>query len=312
MNNQRKQEQIEAVSSWWNLSRNQKKWDVNYNDRNIHEGTYLRSRQEVVLKFASEIVSARSGRILELGYGGGQTLVELGRLGKNEIYGIDISEILRDSAEEKCKKENPEGKFYIKAGNIEQDIEFPAEMFDVVVVIGALQYLYSPEDCFKEVRRVLKPGGYFIIAQRNIYSLSNLTSFRGFLRSAIIFLLREEYELFPSFKSMFVDSKIGKVLGRFQNSHLFNTKMMLKGHDVWKFNIKKRVNSYRSLKKKLEKRGFSIVKSEGAYYPFSENPLLDDFNIKFDKVIKNVVAKKNAFTFLSKRLGRSVVFLARK
>ena len=66
------------------------------------------------------------------------------------------------------------------------------------------------------------------------------------------------------------------------------------------------------MKKKLEKRGFSIVKSEGAYYPFSENPLLDDFNIKFDKVIKNVVAKKNAFTFLSKRLGRSVVFLARK
>ena len=85
---------------------------------------------------------------------------------------------------------------------------------------------------------------------------------------------------------------------------------MLKGHDVWKFNIKKRANSYSSLKSRLKKNGFKFIKSDGAYYAFSENSKFYNFNIKFDNYFKIIVNKRiipYLFTF-----GRSVVLKGKK
>ncbi len=308
MENSREREQIEAVDAWWNIPRNQKKWDKKYNDFEKHSRAYLKSRQEVVLKYVEEIGLGRLGCALELGYGAGQTAPEIGRLGY-EVYGLDISEKLCMSATERCTSEFPEGKFHLKVGNIESGYEFPDEMFDVVVVVGALQYLHNPDKCFREVWRVLKPGGYFIVAQRNIYSLSNLTSLRHFLRSSITFLLREEFELFPSIKSILVDSKMGFLFSRFKESKIFNTSFMLKGHDVLKFKVKKRAYSYRTLKNRLRKHGFTIEKSGGGYYAFSENPSNYDFNIKFDNFIKSI-SRYRLLNFLA-IFGRSIVIKTR-
>jgi len=41
-------------------------------------------------------------------------------------------------------------------------------------VIGTLQYLSEPSACVKEVSRVLKPGGHFIVCQRNALSFNVL------------------------------------------------------------------------------------------------------------------------------------------
>ena len=195
-------------------------------------------------------------------------------------------------------------------GSIESKYDFDDKYFDAVIVVGALQYLYDPNKCFEEVFRVLKPGGSFIIAQRNIYSLSNLTSVRYFFRSAIQFFCREKFELFPSFKSILTESGLGRIFGRYIDSRIFNSKIMLKGHDVWKFNIKKRANSYSSLKSRLKKNGFKFIKSDGAYYAFSENSKFYNFNIKFDNYFKIIVNKRiipYLFTF-----GRSVVLKGKK
>ena len=104
--------------------------------------------------------------------------------------------------------------------SLDWKIDIPKYPFSPV-----FQYLYNLDDCFKEVYRVLKPGGYFVVAQRNIYSLGNLTTFRGLLRSILTFTFREEYELFPSYKSMLVDSKLGVLFGRFKDSKCFNSKI---------------------------------------------------------------------------------------
>ena len=37
------------------------------------------------------------------------------------------------------------------------------QFFDAVILVGALQYLYEPNDCFREVKRVLKPGGFAFV-----------------------------------------------------------------------------------------------------------------------------------------------------
>ena len=51
---------------------------------------------------------------------------------------------------------------------------FEDASFDLVVVVGTLQYLMEPSACVKEVNRVLKPGGHFIVCQRNAISFNVL------------------------------------------------------------------------------------------------------------------------------------------
>ena len=85
---------------------------------------------------------------------------------------------------------------------------------------------------------------------------------------------------------------------------------MLKGHEEWKFEIKKRANSYFSLKSRLKKNGFKYIKSDGAYYAFSETPRFYSFNINIDRILHKI-AKKRIIPFLF-TFGRSVVLMGEK
>ena len=302
--------QIQEVSKWWNLERNDKAWSKNYNSMfKKHGQAYLKARQQCVLEYVDELDLEKDAKVLELGFGGGQTALLLGKRGLN-VYGLDISKKLCDSATKRCEKAYPEGKYNLMVGNIESNYEFDDNYFDAVIVVGALQYLHSPNDCFKEVYRVLKTNGHFIVAQKNIFSFSQLSSFRYYIRSLIIFICREEYEIFPSFKSFFVDSRLGLLFKRFEDRKIFNTRYMLVGHDVWKYKIKKRVYSYRSLKHRLKNNNFIIKKKNGAYYPFSEKSKYFDFNIKFDHFIQKIVNLKIIpYLFIFSRCN---IFLAQK
>jgi len=304
-----KQKQVTEVSKWWNLDRNDKKWSIDYKSFSTHSSLYLISRREVVLKYLDDLNLDKNSNILELGYGGGQVALKIGKRGHN-TYGLDISSKFSKTATSRCKTKCPDGFFDLRVGSIESKFDFDDKYFDAVIVVGALQYLYDPNKCFEEVFRVLKPGGSFIIAQRNIYSLSNWTTLRYFCRSIIQFLCREKFELFPSFKSILTESRLSRIFGRFRDSKVFNSKIMLKGHDVWKFEIKKRANSYFSLKSRLKKNGFKYIKSDGAYYAFSETPRFYSFNIKIDRILHKI-AKKRIIPFLF-TFGRSVVLMGEK
>jgi len=309
MSDHDRNQQIEAVKGWWNIERNKKKWEKAYDDNNIHAINYLKKRQKSVLRFVDSIGLPEGAQVIELGYGAGQTALALGKRGFN-IHGVDISEKLCLSATQRCLTGCPEGKFNLKVGNIEGKFDYDNETFDLAVIIGALQYLYSPGSCLREVYRTLKPGGHFILSQRNIYSLSNMTSTRQFFRSCVHFLLREEFELFPSYRSILVDSGLGRFFKRYEQTPFFNSEFMLKGHDFWKFKIKKRINSYFSLRSLLDKEGFTVLNTDGAYYCFSENPRFYEFNLKLDKIIENLLKKHALFWLFI--LGRSVIFLCRK
>ena len=55
------------------------------------------------------------------------------------------------------------------------------------------------------VDRILKHNGKFIVSQRNIYSLSNFTSIRWFIKSCIHLFFREEFKDKPSEQKWFKD-----------------------------------------------------------------------------------------------------------
>lgn len=303
-----KEKQLEGVRGWWN-SEQILKWDWNYDNYDIHAMRYLNSRQKKILEFVDGLKLKKSAKVLELGYGAGQTVLKLGQR-SFEVYGVDISEKLCEKAKYRCRKGCPEGKFHLSTGSMESRLDFEDETFDLVITAGTFQYLHNRHICLKEIMRVLKPRGYFIIGTRNAYCMSYFTSFRALFRLSIYFFLREKYELFPSFKSMLIDSKLGVMFKRFENSKLFNSKFMLKGHVYWKYKLKKRLHSYFSTKKLLKKIGFSPLKSDGSYFCISEKPKYFNLNLKIDDFLQRL-NNKGATHFLFP-LARTIVIVSQK
>jgi SAM-dependent methyltransferase len=104
---------------------------------------------------ASYIVSRfsikSSHKLLEVGCGRGDFLRGFIRCGI-QCFGVDQS----DMAKNIC----PEAE--IKLANLEENIPFEDNSFDVVYSKSVIEHFYHPDRLFREMRRVLKPGGRII------------------------------------------------------------------------------------------------------------------------------------------------------
>jgi ubiquinone/menaquinone biosynthesis C-methylase UbiE len=155
----------EGVANYWNS-----KYEQSYHP-------YLHGRQKNVLDLISQLELPKGSKCLELGCGGGQNAVEYLNKGL-EVHGIDSSEELLKTAHELALKES---NLSFSNVDLNQEMPFEDESFDLVVVVGTLQYLMEPSTCIKDVARILKPGGYFIVCQRNALSFNVLRRPLSFL-----------------------------------------------------------------------------------------------------------------------------------
>ena len=99
--------------------------------------------------------------ILDVGCGGG---INIKRMAENakKVYGIDYSiESVKLSKEVNEKLIN-EGKVEIREGNV-KSLPFEDNTFDIVTAFETVYFWPDIEKCFGEVKRVLKPGGTFLI-----------------------------------------------------------------------------------------------------------------------------------------------------
>ena len=90
-------------------------------------------------------------KLIDLGCGDGTDLVYYKKLGAN-IYGLDTSEELLKIAEKKLSEVK------LKVGLFE-NIPFEDNYFDAVLSKYAIMTSANMEPVFKEIHRVLKPGG---------------------------------------------------------------------------------------------------------------------------------------------------------
>lgn len=157
------------VASYWN-----DKYEQDYHP-------YLHGRQQRVLEMIANLNLPEGSRCLELGCGGGQNALKYLDFGF-EVHGIDSSDELLTAANEMAISE-PKLSF----SNVDLNLKMPfdEESFDLVVIVGTLQYLMEPSSCIKEVNRILKPGGYFIVCQRNALSFNVLRRPLSFLSCLI-------------------------------------------------------------------------------------------------------------------------------
>jgi ubiquinone/menaquinone biosynthesis C-methylase UbiE len=301
--------QIEEVSKWWNLDRNAEKWDKAYESGGMLNRMYLKERSAKVVAHLGKQGIGPGCKVLDLGYGAGQSSLAISELGC-AVYGMDIGEGLCAKAKARVAAGNPQGEFHLTVGNLEEKFPYEGETFDAAVVVGAMQYLTFTDVFLSEVYRVLKPGAVFVVAQRNIYSLSNMTTPRGFLRTVIHALLREPYELQLSLRSILLDSRLGKIFNPLRDSRLLTNRIVMRHHQEMKFKIKKRKNSYFTCKRELKSKGFEVTGFDGAFFPLIEDNRWDRINGASHRVI-NWISRFRGTRAVS-LLGRSFIVYAKK
>ena len=98
--------------------------------------------------------------ILDIGCGGGYNIKRmLTRCSKGKVVGFDISE---ESVKKARKVNKNEPRVEIVRGSVEK-MPFNADSFDLVTAFETVFFWPNTEENIKEVFRVVKPGGRFVV-----------------------------------------------------------------------------------------------------------------------------------------------------
>lgn len=104
----------------------------------------------------------RGGRVMEIGCGTGYAMLNLGLAGVlDEAWGCDISrgmlEVCRENAERLGIR------VHLEQADVER-LPYEDEYFDLVIGHAVLHHLPDLDASFREIHRVLKPGGKCVVA----------------------------------------------------------------------------------------------------------------------------------------------------
>lgn len=114
------------------------------------------------MMFEELLVNIHGGRVLDIGCGSGQFIGMLMQsLGSFEsITGVDVDDVVLEEARSKFSAETFN---FIEASS--QSLPFEAASFDFVSISKALHHVEDDRQTLDEMKRVLKPGGYFLISE---------------------------------------------------------------------------------------------------------------------------------------------------
>jgi ubiquinone/menaquinone biosynthesis C-methylase UbiE len=102
--------------------------------------------------------------VLEIAPGAGYLSIELSKLGKYKITGMDISKDLVEI----CKRNAREAGVQIdfQQGNV-SNMPFQSNVFNLIICVLAFKNFKEPLKALEEMHRVLKPGGIALIMDLN-------------------------------------------------------------------------------------------------------------------------------------------------
>lgn len=105
----------------------------------------------------------KTGRILDIGCGAGDTLAILKDIGW-DVYGIDIDRFAIAAARKR-------GLSHVSLGTYKDLVKYPDNFFDSIRLYHVIEHLDNPGLCLRLARKKLKKGGELIIGTPNIGSL---------------------------------------------------------------------------------------------------------------------------------------------
>lgn len=132
-------------------------------------------RRDQYRAWARKVAALEPGRdILEVAPGPGLFSIELARLGRYNITGLDISQTFVDLARENARATSAHVDF--RLGNASQ-MPFADESFDFTFCSAAFKNFTDPVGALREMHRVLRPGGRAMVLDlRKDASISEIDS----------------------------------------------------------------------------------------------------------------------------------------
>ena len=227
------------------FSRSAKDWDSLYSDSDEkHSFTRfeLRRRKEIVFTFIEKINSEKINRVLDLGCGTGQYLIQLSSM-DFECFGADISEEMLKITQEKFIFHQIKDVTLINSDCYQLPIE--DNYFDLIICIGVLEYLDNETQALLEIMRTMKPGGFAIVTFPNLFKLRNL--------------LNPYYYIIRIWTYLFSRKSVQTPKGNNSN----NVKIDFNKSTVSRYSLSK-------VKKIVSNSGYSIIEARGyCFGPFS-------------------------------------------
>src|SRR5690606_27245893 len=132
-------------------------------NRVISFGIDIKWRKKVVA-----IIKEKNPKtILDIATGTGDLAINLAKTNADKIIGLDISSGMLEIGKEKIKKHGIESKIDMVLGDSE-NMPFEDNTFDAITVAFGVRNFETLENGLKEILRVLKPGGCFVILETSM------------------------------------------------------------------------------------------------------------------------------------------------
>ena len=103
--------------------------------------------------------------VLDIGCGGGMNINRMAEKAK-KVYGVDYSMESVKLSKQVNERFINEKRVEIQEGNV-KSLPFEDDAFDIVTAFETVYFWPDIEKCFGEVKRVLKPGGIFLIGMES-------------------------------------------------------------------------------------------------------------------------------------------------
>ena len=152
-----------------------------YYDPKYHGSIIDRSRVELIsslLGVLGQKSTLEESRILDVGCGKADLLVCLRELGAKNLVGVNLfplsTECFTDERYVEAIFGDKLGKIkYVQCDIDNEQLPFPSENFDAVLLVDVLEHLSNPGFALKEIAHVLKNGGVLCIRTPNCANLKN-------------------------------------------------------------------------------------------------------------------------------------------
>lgn len=118
-----------------------------------------------ISEFAFESVDVgKNDKILDIGCGGGANIEKFLKLTENNVDGLDYSNISVQESIKRNQKAIDGGRCNVIQGDV-SDMPIDDKSYDLISAFSTIYFWPELDETFKEVARVIKPKGRFMIAQ---------------------------------------------------------------------------------------------------------------------------------------------------
>ncbi len=118
--------------------------------------------------YALEHLDVQPGEtVLDVGFGGGLALEQIAMLvDGGRVVGVDLSPEMVRQARRRFASLIEAGTLQIEEADAAA-LPFDAETFDKALTVNTIFFFPDPVACLREIRRVLKPGGWLVVGFRS-------------------------------------------------------------------------------------------------------------------------------------------------